>query len=428
MSERLIMHVDMDAFYASVEQLDHEDYRGRPVIVAGLGKRSVVSTCSYEARTFGVHSAMPTAKAMQLCPQGIFVEGNFPRYAEVSKAIFQIFESYSPLIEPLSIDEAFLDLTGMERLMESPAQYARQLKNEIRQKTGIVASAGIAPNKFLAKLASDLEKPDGLTIIAPNRIQETLDPLPVKKIWGVGTKTNTLLAGIGVHTIRQLRQTKYSLLENILGRNMAAHLMELAQGRDNRPVAPRENAKSISNEVTFGEDIQGKEAARQILLELSVKVGRRLRHAGFKAKTIQLKLRKNDFTTYTRQRRLFEMSNFDNDIYRTVNELFSELGIFYGIRLLGVTASGFDEEDELSLFTQNTHKKEKLYSTIDSINKKFGALGITRANLLPRSSAPPADHLPAGQVFQSLSAGILKNSAAEPALPPEELLPEQADN
>lgn len=376
------MHVDMDAFYASVEQLDHEEYRGQPVIVAGLGKRSVVSTCSYEARKFGVHSAMSTAKAMQLCPQGIFVEGNFARYAEVSHAIFEIFAAYSPIIEPLSIDEAFLDLTGMELLMESPRQYAMKLKDEIKQRLGIVASVGIAPNKFLAKLASDLEKPDGLTIIEEAHIQQALDSLPVKKIWGVGTKTNSILSSMGIQTIRQLRQTKYSILESKLGANMTAHLMELAIGKDNRPVAPREKAKSIGNEITFEEDIQGKEAAMQILLELSVKIGWRLRQSDFKAKTIHIKVRKNDFTTYTRQKQLVEMSNFDNDIYQTACELFTELGIFYGIRLLGISTSGFDCTDELSLFAENSGKKANLYSAIDNLNKKFGTNSIIRAKLL----------------------------------------------
>ena len=233
------MHVDMDAFYASVEQLDHEEYRGRPVIVAGLGKRSVVSTCSYEARKFGVHSAMSTAKAMQLCPQGIFVEGNFRRYGEVSREIFEIFDRYSPVVEPLSIDEAFLDLTGMERLMESPRQYAMKLKQEIRTRTGIVASAGIAPNKFLAKLASDLEKPDGLTIIEEDRVQEVLSPLPVSKIWGVGKKSNQVLAEMGIVRIGQLLQADYRQLERRLGNSMARQLYNLSRGIDDRPVAPR---------------------------------------------------------------------------------------------------------------------------------------------------------------------------------------------
>lgn len=383
--QRLVMHVDMDAFFASVEQLDHEAYRGQPVIVAGLGKRGVVSTCSYEARRFGVHSAMSTAKARQLCPQGIFVEGNYPRYGEVSRAIFAIFDRYSPMVEPLSIDEAFLDLTGMEGLMESPRAYASKLKAEILAQTGIVASVGIAPNKYLAKIASDLEKPNGLTIIEPNQVQAILDPLPVKRIWGIGGKTNALLQQQGILTIRQLRETSLAKLTRILGPNQAPHLAELARGIDERPVAPREEAKSIGHEVTFEEDLQGEAAAEQVLLELAVKVGWRLRKAGHKARTIQLKLRTKDFTTYTRQRRLSEMSHFDEDIYAMAKALFRELGIFYDLRLLGVSATGFDEVELPSLFENG--KKENLYAAIDTINQRFGgAGGILRANMLQQAA------------------------------------------
>lgn len=382
MAKRLVMHVDMDAFYASVEQMDHEEYRGRPVIVAGLAGRGVVSTCSYEARRFGVRSAMSTAKARRLCPQGIFVEGNFRRYAEVSEEIFAIFARYSPVVEPLSIDEAFLDLSGMERLMESPWQYAVRLKEEIRTGTGLVASAGIAPNKFLAKLASDLEKPDGLTVIEADRVQQVLDPLPVQKIWGVGKKSGRILAAMGIVTIGQLRRADYRQLEKRLGQSMARQLYHLSRGVDDRPVAPREPAKSIGNEITFAEDIQGAEAAEKALLELSVRVGRRLRQAGLRAKTVHIKVRRYDFTTCTRQKQLAEMSGFDNDIYQAARELFRALGLFYGIRLLGVSVSGFDVHEELSLFAADNEKKERLYHAIDSINERFGSLGITRANLL----------------------------------------------
>lgn len=380
--DRIIMHVDMDAFFASVEQLDHEEYRGKPLIVGGLGGRGVVSTCSYEARKFGVHSAMPTAKAMKLCPQGIFIRGNYPRYSEVSRQIFDIFEHYSPLIEPLSIDEAFLDISGMEHLMDNPLQYAKKLKHEIKEKTGIVASVGIAPNKFLAKIASDLDKPDGLVVVDKGKVQEFLDPLPVRRIWGVGAKTAMVLERLQIRTIADLRKMTYDVLHKTFGAKTASHLFMLAQGKDERPVAPRGRAKSIGNEVTFGEDLQNAEDALQVLLELSVKVGWRLRKAGFKAKTIQLKLRTRDFTTYTRQKQLFEPSNYDNDIYTAIQDLFTVLNITHSIRLLGVSASGFDEMESLSLF--HDKKKEKLYQTIDDINSKFGKLGVTRGRLMKK--------------------------------------------
>ncbi|WP_294521102.1 DNA polymerase IV [uncultured Anaerovibrio sp.] len=380
--ERIIMHVDMDAFFASVEQLDHEEYRGKPLIVGGIGGRGVVSTCSYEARKFGVHSAMPTAKAMKLCPQGIFIQGNYPRYAEVSQQIFDIFDHYSPLIEPLSIDEAFLDLTGMERLMDSPRQYALKLKQEIKEKTGIVASVGIAPNKFLAKIASDLDKPDGLVIVNKDRVQEFLDPLPVRRIWGVGAKTAAILDRMRVKTIADLRKMSYEELHKTFGDKTAQHLFLLAQGIDERPVAPRGRAKSIGNETTFSEDLQSAEAALEVLLYLSVKVGWRLRQAGFKAKTVQLKLRQSDFSTFTRQKQLFEPSNFDNDIYTVIKELFENLNITRGIRLLGVSTTGFEEMESLSLF--HDEKKDRLYQAIDDINSKFGNLGVTRGALLKK--------------------------------------------
>lgn len=378
--ERIIMHVDMDAFFASVEQLDHEEYRGKPLIVGGIGGRGVVSTCSYEARKFGVHSAMPTAKAMKLCPQGIFIQGNYPRYAEVSQQIFDIFDHYSPLIEPLSIDEAFLDLTGMERLMDSPRQYALKLKQEIKEKTGIVASVGIAPNKFLAKIASDLEKPDGLVIVNKDHVQAFLDPLPVRRIWGVGAKTAAVLDRMRVKTIADLRKMSYEELHKTFGDKTAQHLFLLAQGIDERPVAPRGRAKSIGNETTFSEDLQSAEAALEVLLYLSVKVGWRLRQAGFKAKTVQLKLRQSDFSTFTRQKQLFEPSNFDNDIYTAIKDLFENLNITRGIRLLGVSTTGFEEMESLSLF--HDEKKDRLYQAIDDINSKYGKLGVTRGALL----------------------------------------------
>ncbi|ORU00005.1 DNA polymerase IV [Anaerovibrio sp. JC8] len=378
--DRIIMHVDMDAFFASVEQLDHKEYRGKPLIVGGIGGRGVVSTCSYEARKFGVHSAMPTSKARKLCPQGIFIQGNYPRYAEVSQQIFDIFDHYSPLIEPLSIDEAFLDLTGMGRLMDDPLQYAMKLKQEIREKTGIVASVGIAPNKFIAKIASDLDKPDGLVVVAKDEVQDFLDPLPVRRIWGVGAKTAALLDSIHIRTVLDLRKLDYQRLRNMIGEKTAQHLYNLSRGLDERPVAPRGRAKSIGNEITFGEDIQTAEEALEVLLQLSVKVGWRLRKAGFKAKTIQLKLRTRDFTTYTRQKQLFEPSNFDNDIFTAIKELFQNLNITRNIRLLGVSTSGFGEMEAVSLF--HDEKKDKLYQAIDGINSKFGKLGVTRGSLI----------------------------------------------
>lgn len=382
---RLVMHVDMDAFFASIEQHDHEEYRGKPVIVGGLSGRGVVSTCSYEARRFGVHSAMPMARARRLCPQGIFLSGSYEHYRAVSKQIFAIFACYAPVVEPLSIDEAFLDLTGMERIMGTPLAYARKLKIEIREKTGLVASVGIAPNKFLAKLASDLRKPDGLVIVTPENMQSILDPLPVGRIWGVGKKAEEALKELGIHSIRDLRFTPYERLAAAFGEHMASHLLELSVGRDDRPVAPREPAKSIGKEVTFPTDLQSPTEAEQVLLELSEKVGYRLRREGVKGRTVQLKLRLGTFKTYTRSRTLPEATCYDGEIYHVVQELYRTLGVRQGIRLLGVSVSGFNDAVELSLFAEQSQKKERLYEAIDHIKARFGEQGITKAQLLRKN-------------------------------------------
>lgn len=382
---RLVMHVDMDAFFAAIEQRDHEGYRGQPVIVGGLSGRGVVSTCSYEARRFGVHSAMPMVRARRLCPQGIFLPGRFERYRAVSREIFAIFARYAPVVEPLSIDEAFLDLTGMEHLMGTPLAYARKLKAEIREKTGLVASVGLAPNKFLAKLASDLRKPDGLVIVTPENMRAILDPLPVGRIWGVGRKTEQVLQRLGIRHIQELRGTPREKLAAAMGEHMATHLLALADGQDDRPVAPREPAKSIGKEVTFPVDLQSQAEAEQVLLELAEKVGYRLRREGVKGRTVQLKLRLGNFKTYTRSRTLPEATCYDEEIYHVAQALYQSLGICQGIRLLGISVSSFDCDAELSLFAEQTQKKERLYAAIDRIKDKFGERGITKAQLLRKN-------------------------------------------
>lgn len=378
--KRLVMHVDMDAFFASVEQREHLEYRGKPVIVAGLSGRGVVSTCSYEARRFGVHSAMPTEKARRLCPQGIFVEGNHKLYQEVSGRVFEIFSRYSPVVEPLSIDEAFLDLTGMDRLMKSPQAYAGKLKQEILEKTGLVASVGIAPNKFLAKLASDLKKPNGLVIIAPEQVDEILCPLPVSRIWGVGHRTEEQLRRMRCDTIGKLQKQSLPALQKAFGEKQAQQLYNLSRGIDFRPVMEREEAKSIGKEITFEEDLRCAQDAEAVLLFLSEQVGWRMRKAGVKARTIQLKLRRGDFTTLTRSRTLLEATCYDEEIYHAAQELYRALGIPKGIRLLGVTGTNFDRSGEISLFREE--KKESLYDAIDAIKKRFGEASLTKAQLI----------------------------------------------
>ena len=385
MAERWIMHVDMDAFFASVEQRDHAEYRGQPVIVGGLSGRGVVATASYEARAFGVHSAMPMTRAKRLCPQGIFVPGNHAHYAAVSREIFAIFSRYSPLVEPLSIDEAFLDLTGMERLMNSRREYAARLKAEIKKETGLVASVGIAPNKFLAKLASDMEKPDGLVIIEPDRVQEILQPLPVGRLWGVGAKTAARLSALGCHTIGDLAGRSLAELEPAVGKKAAAQLLSLSRGEDSRPVIPEREAQSIGREITFEDDITTYAEAGRQLLALAEEVGWRLRRAERKAQTIQLKVRLADFSTFTRQESADPPVCYDEEIYAAARRLFHSLHPRGPIRLLGITGSGLTEGGEQSLF-DDSRKKEQLYTAIDALKKRFGEGIITKAPLVNSSS------------------------------------------
>ena len=382
MAERLILHVDMDCFFAAVEQRDKPELRGKPVIVGGLSSRGVVSTASYEARKYGVHSAMPMALAKRKCPQGIFLAGNYPQYRAVSAQIFEILARFSPLIEPLSIDEGFLDITGMEKFVRgNPRGYGLKLKKTILSETGLVASVGIAPNKFLAKLASDLEKPDGLVIIRQEDIQRILWPLPVSRLWGVGEKTGERLAGFGYRRIGDIAKAGTEILQKQVGERLARHLVELANGRDGRPVEPEREAQSIGKETTFEEDLKSRREAERHLLYLSAQVGWRLRRREKEAHTVQVKIRLADFSTFTRQKTLPGAICYDEDIFREAKALFRAFIIPHGsgIRLLGVSCSGFDAPSEISLFEmEEKQKKERLYTAIDKIKAKFGEEKIAR--------------------------------------------------
>jgi len=376
MAERLILHMDMDCFFAAVEQRDNPELRGKPVIVGGLSSRGVVSTASYEARKYGVHSAMPMALAKRKCPQGIFLTGNYPQYKAVSAQIFEILSRFSPLVEPLSIDEGFLDITGMERFVQgNPRSYGMKLKQTILAETGLIASVGIAPNKFLAKLASDLEKPDGLVVIRQKDIQRILWPLPISRIWGVGKKTEARLAAFGYRYIGDIAKAGKDVLQKQVGERLAQHLVELANGRDDRPVEPEREVQSIGKETTFEEDLKSRQEAEHHLLYLSAQVGWRLRRSGKNAHTVQIKIRLGDFSTFTRQKTLSDAICYDEDIFKEAKDLFRAFAFPYGsgIRLLGVSCSGFDAPSEISLFEMETkQKKERLYTAIDKIKARFG--------------------------------------------------------
>ncbi len=272
-----ILHVDMDAFYASIEQRDHPELRGKPVIVGGIGPRGVVSAASYEARPFGVHSAMPMKTARRLCPQGVFLPVRMAHYSQVSRQIREILLSFTPRVEPLSLDEAFLDVHGCEGLHGPAPEIARQVKDRIKTETGLTASVGVAPNKSLAKLAGDLRKPDGLVVVPPERVQAFLAPLPVGRIWGVGAKAEKRLHSLGVRTIGQLAALPERLLIDHFGKKMGRHVWQLAHGHDDRTVTPDREAKSISTETTFAQDVSDLEALRVCLLDLTDHLAGRLR-------------------------------------------------------------------------------------------------------------------------------------------------------
>ncbi|MCP4144738.1 MAG: DNA polymerase IV [bacterium] len=377
MKDRSIIHLDMDAFFASVEQLDNPEYRGKPVIVGGTPEgRGVVSAASYEARKFGVFSAMSAARARQLCPGGIFVRGNMDRYVEVSHQIGSIFDSFTPLVEPLSLDEAFLDVTGCLKLFGDAETIARKIKDQILEETGLVASVGISHNKFLAKLASDMDKPDGFVVIPKGKEKEILAGLPVGRLWGVGKKCDAVLAGAGVKTVANLLAYSPTALEILIGTERAAHLRALAVGQDDRPVIPDTSAKSIGNEVTFAEDISDSDELKHVIASLADKVAWRLRRSDLHCKTITLKARFADFTTNTRAKSLSEPTDSTIEIRDVAWDLFDTKLKRGGrsIRLVGVAVSGFSDLAIQGNLFQDKNKEEdkKIDRVMDKLAEKYG--------------------------------------------------------
>ena len=377
MKDRSIIHLDMDAFFASVEQLDNPEYRGKPVIVGGTPEgRGVVSAASYEARKFGVFSAMSAARARQLCPGGIFLRGNMDRYVEVSHQIGSIFDSFTPLVEPLSLDEAFLDVTGCLKLFGDAETIARKIKDQILQETGLVASVGISHNKFLAKLASDMDKPDGFVVIPKGQEKEMLARLPVGRLWGVGKKCDAVLAGAGVKTVANLLAYSPTALEILIGTERATHLRALAIGQDDRPVIPDSGAKSIGNEVTFAEDISDSYELKQVIASLADKVAWRLRRSDLQCKTITLKARFADFTTNTRAKSLSVQTDSTIEIRDVAWDLFDTKLKRAGrsIRLVGVAVSGFSDQAIQGNLFQDKDKEEdkKIDRVMDKLTEKYG--------------------------------------------------------
>ena len=345
-SARVILHVDMDAFFASVELLRHPELRGLPVVVGGTGDRGVVAAASYEARSYGVYSAMSSVQARRLCPDAVFLQGDHAHYSRTSAVIMEIFRTLTPLVEPLSLDEAFLDISGSRRLLGEPLDVAQRLRCSVKEETGLSCSLGIAPNKFLAKLATTSAKPTasrggpiegpGVAVVSPGEELEFLHPLPVERLWGVGPATLAKLAPLGVVTIGDLSEVPQELLLVVLGPGAGAHLHQLSLGRDNRPVVANSEPKSMSQEQTFAQDISSMDALRSELVRQSEAVASRLRHHGYRGRTVQLKVRYRDFTTVTRSQTLEAPTDRGTDLVRTAWSLLLRLPVERGVRLLGV--------------------------------------------------------------------------------------------
>jgi DNA polymerase-4 len=378
---RAILHVDMDAFFAAVEQLDDPKLRGKPVLVGGDGPRGVVATASYEARPFGCHSAQPMSVAKRLCPHAIVVPGRFERYREISDRLFEIFDAFTPIVQPLSIDEAFLDVTASERIHGSAIEIARAIKRRVRDELSLTTSVGVAPNKFLAKLASDLEKPDGLTVINADDVDRVLPPLPVTKIWGIGPKTAARLEGMAIRTIGDLRKASDATLSRLLGDD-AERCRNLALGRDDREVVTDSEAKQISQENTFGVNIAEPDVVRNELLEQVQHVARRLRKHKLRAGGVTLKIRFGEFKTITRSRTLDEPSDRTDLLWNVTREVFDEWAAknFVPVRLIGMAARNLSGGGaQLPLFTDPAGEKhERLDKVVDHIVDRFGKTAVRR--------------------------------------------------
>lgn len=387
--ERYILHADMDAFFASVAQVLHPEYRGKPLIVGGPAERGVVSAASYEARKFGVHSAMPVWKAKQLCPHGVFVPVDGPACADFSRRALTIYQRYTPRLVPLSIDEVCLDLTGSQKLFGPPRQIAAEIQRTIFAELGLTVSLGLAPNRLVAKMASEWEKPRGLTQITSDQLPEIFAPLPVGKLWGLGPVTAQRLQRLGISTVGQLQRVPLLLLEREFG-VMGRQLHEAAHGRDDSAVPlydGKREYKQMSEERTLAHDTRDVELLSLKLLGLCDHLGWRLRREGYQARQVTLKIRLSDFQTMTRSVTLPSPTDVDYDLFQAADRL---LRAFprgaRKVRLIGVAAGGLVEEGtpvQLSLFAEGPARKRQLSRARDEITSRFGPQSLARASLLP---------------------------------------------
>jgi DNA polymerase-4 len=389
---RTILHVDMDAFYASVEQRDDPSLRGRPVIVGGIGDRGVVAAASYEVRRYGVHSAMPMREALRRCPDAVCVRPRIGHYADVSQQVFAVFHEFTPLVQGLSLDEAFLDVTAGTGDLGDGGQVAHEIKRRIRERTGLTASVGVAPNKLVAKIASDLRKPDGLVVVRPDEINAVLDPLPIRKLFGLGAKTAPKVEALGIHTLGELRQASAARLRPIFGR-YAERVLQRAAGIDTRPVMPDQDEKQISAEETFDTDIADHSRLRSEIVRLADKVGARLRAREFAAACVTVKIRRKDFTTYSRQRHFEPPTQETRVITAVATELLDAWLATQpraALRLLGVGVSDLAPATQLDLFTApQTTRNRELDAAVDRIRERFGKVALAPASALARPAAAP---------------------------------------
>jgi DNA polymerase IV len=391
---RTILHVDMDAFYASVEQRDRPELRGRPVIVGGHLRRGVVLAASYEVRPFGVRSAIPMARAVTLAPSAVVVPPRFAAYAEASEQVFSILERYSPLIEPLSLDEAFVDVTASQSLFGAPADIARRVRAEIASEVGLPASAGIAGCKFVAKIASDLAKPDGQREVRTEDTRSFLAGLPVSRLWGVGPKLEARLQALGLRQVGDLAARDEAWLSARLG-DTGTHLAALARGEDERPVVPDRSSKSIGAEDTFEEDVADPALLEPRLHAQALRVARRLRKAGLRTRVVQLKLKLDDFTVQTRRCTLERPTDDGQELYRHALELLRRAPPPRAVRLTGVSAQELDGggEAQLALFGEAPRRSEALNRALDAIAVRFGGGAIAPADVLSLEESDPLDEI-----------------------------------
>jgi DNA polymerase IV len=383
---RTILHVDLDAFYAAVEQRDDPELRGKPVLVGGTVKRGVVASCSYEARTYGIHSAMPMAEAMRRCPHAIVVRHRMDRYADASRRFFAILGDFSPEVEGLSLDEAFLDVTGSERLLGDGPTIARAIKARVRAELSLVASVGVAPIKLAAKIASDIEKPDGLRVVPPDQLLAFLHPLPTTRLWGCGETTRTALASMGLSTIGDVARYPEAALIARLGAATGTHLAALARGDDARPVEPDTAPVSIGHQETFDDDIDDKDELTLLLLDQADRVAARLRESRLRARTVVLIIKYDDFRQITRRTTLDVASSDGNVLARTALELLSKVTIAplrgQRVRLCGISTTQLEPRDaprQLGLLDEQARERgERLGDTLDAIAKKWGRFQLVQ--------------------------------------------------